>query len=751
MPSPSPRPAAPGKTAIARWSYLLTVAGAICLALLVALARPPFIPDLSRVLFDSYQRLDPREWDPALPVRIVDIDEESLSQIGQWPWPRSKIAEIVARLKNLGAAAVAIDLVFAEPDASSPEQIINLLPQTPGRSLLEQEGRGQKSNDAILGETIAQANTVLGAILTQSRDAPEYPTKFGLAAAGDDPHRFLPQFSGAVVPLASLSTPAAGIGALNWLPDNDQIVRRVPLLLMLGDKIVPSLALEALRVGQGASTIVVRSSNASGQTAFGAHTGVNTIKVGDLEIPCDAQAELRVWFTHTEPRRFVPAWKVLSGAIARGDIEGRIVVLGTSAVGLRDQRGTPVDASVAGVEVHAQAIEQAVSGNSLVRPDWSLGAELALAVALAVAIAFLLPQVTAVTAALCALAVLTATGWASWHAFAADGILLDPTVPGLTVVLTYSACVVWLYRDEQRRRREVREAFGRYVSPAVVAQLADDPRRLVLGGEIRTLTVMFCDVRGFTALAERFDAQGLTQFMNEYLSAMTDAVLANGGTVDKYIGDALMAFWNAPLDDTDHARHAARAALAMVSALASLNTRRQAAALARGEGQAEIKFGIGLSTGDCCVGNFGSIHRFDYSAMGDQVNLASRLEGATKFYQTDVLASQATRDASPDLAWLEVDAVRVKGKSEITRVHALVGDEATRQSAAFAKLALAHGEMLTAYRGGDFPSAAHFAGQAAAVADARLLGYYALFAERCRALAQSAPENWQGITELQEK
>jgi adenylate cyclase len=363
----------------------------------------------------------------------------------------------------------------------------------------------------------------------------------------------------------------------------------------------------------------------------------------------------------------------------------------------------------------------------------------------------LLPQVTAVTAAICAIMLLAATGWMSWHEFTANGILLDPAVPGLTTVLTYSASVVWLYRDEQRRRREVREAFGRYLSPAVVAQLADDPSRLVLGGEVRTLTVMFCDVRGFTALAERLDARGLTQFMNEYLSAMTDALLANGGTVDKYIGDAVMAFWNAPLDDPDHARHGARAALAMVDALAKINERRRTAAGERDEACAEIKFGIGLATGDCSVGNFGSIHRFDYSAMGDQVNLAARLEGATKFYQTDVLASQSTRDLAPDLAWLEVDAVRVKGKSEVARVHTLAGDESMRRSPAFAKLASAHEQMLAAYRSGEFLSAALSAGQAAAVASPRLLGFYAAYAERCRLLAQSVPGQWQPITELQEK
>src|SRR5262249_52849253 len=322
---------------------------------------------------------------------------------------------------------------------------------------------------------------------------------------------------------------------------------------------------------------------------------------------------------------------------------------------------------------------------------------------------------------------------------------------GLSVVAAYGSGVVWLYRDEQRRRRQVRAAFGRYVSPAVVARLAEDPGRLVLGGETRMLSIMFCDVRGFTSLAERFDAQGLTRFMNEYLTGMTDAVLAHGGTIDKYIGDAVMAFWNAPLDDADHARRAGRAALAMIDALHALNADWRARAQARGEADADVRIGIGLATGECCVGNFGSIHRFDYSVMGDPVNLASRLEGATKFYQVDILAAQATRERAADLAWLEVDALRGKGKSEIVRVHALAGDDVMRRGREFADLAKAHEAMIESYRGADFARALALAQDLAGVAPPRLRGFYGGFERRCRSLAQSRPDGWTPVTELSEK
>jgi adenylate cyclase len=746
----TPRPALRGKPR--HWSYGLAVAAPILVIGLLGVAKPPFMPDLSNLLFDWYQRLDPRAWDPDAPVRIVDIDDESLARLGQWPWPRSRIAEIVTRLRALEVAAVAVDIVFAEPDGASPENVLGLLPATPGRALLAQEIGARKSNDALLAEAIAAAPTVLGAILTQGSGAVDYPAKHGVVSAGDDPRSFLPQFSGAVVPLSVLSASAAGLGALNWLPDRDQVVRRVPLLLALREQTVASVAVETLRVAQGASTIIVRSSNASGHSAFGARIGVNALRIGDLEIPTDPRGEIRVRYSRSEPRRFIPAWKLLAGDVDRADVQNRIVLLGTSAGGLGDRRATPIEASIAGTEIQAQVIEQLLAGSLLVRPDWLPGAELALAILLSLALGIAVPRIATLTGSLGAAVTIGVMGWASWTAFSTRGLLVDPIIPSLSVALTYLSCVVWLYRDEQRQRRYVREAFGRYVSPVVVARLAEDPSKLVLGGETRTLTVMFCDIRGFTSIAERLDAQRLTRLMNEYLTPMTDVVLAHDGTIDKYVGDAVMAFWNAPLDDPAHADHAARAALAMTRELAALNAQWQTTrADGRSDAHDHVKFGIGLATGDCSVGNFGSARRFDYSVLGDQVNLASRLEGATKFYQTDILASEATRDLSPDLAWLEVDHVRVKGKTEVARIFTLVGDDVTRQSLAFTMLAELHAQMLAAYRGGDLEAAAAIAAKARAAAPPRQHDFYVGFERRCGLVAQSRPDDWAPITLLAEK
>ena len=736
---------------ITRRSYALTIFTVLLIVVLVAAIKTEFLPDAGNIVFDWYQRLEPRAWDEEIPVRVVDIDNESLARIGQWPWPHSTIAEIVTRLARLNPAALAFDIVFAEPDGLSPEQLVRLLPSTPGRALMEEEIKERQSNDAILAEALAQSPVALGAILTQDDRTADFPSKFGMAAMGDDPARFLPRFTGAVVPLPILSSASSGLGALNWLPDRDQTVRRVPLLLAFGDQIVSSLSAEALRIAQGASTLIVRSSNASGQGAFGAHTGVNALKIGDIEIPTDPQGELRVRFTHSEPRRFIPAWKVLAGEVERGDIEGRIIVLGTTAAGLRDERATPVDASVAGTEIHAQAIEQIIAGSWLTRPDWSPGAELLLAVLLALALGAALPRLSALWGAIAAIASIALVLWSSRYEFANQGLLLDPTVPAFSVSLAYVCCVVWLYRAEQRQRKFVRDAFGRYVSPVVVDRLAANPLKLVLGGESRVLTIMFCDIRGFTTLSERLDAQALTHFMNEYLTPMTEAVLAHGGTIDKYIGDAVMAFWNAPLEDPDHANHAASAALKMMKALAALNETWNSRAYARGEKHQAVKIGIGLATGECCVGNLGSLHRFNYSVLGDDVNLASRLEAVTKVYQTDILASEPTRNFSTNLPWLEVDHVRVKGKTKSTRIFTLVDTETGRLDADFAAVAERHERILAAYRCGNFAAAATLAGEASCVSSQRLAGLYGFYERRCRKLLQSPPPDWDPITNLTEK
>jgi adenylate cyclase len=433
------------------------------------------------------------------------------------------------------------------------------------------------------------------------------------------------------------------------------------------------------------------------------------------------------------------------------ELEGRIVLVGTSAAGLLDQRATPLDRLVPGVEVHAQLIENIVAGIDLARPDWAAGAELAAALFLGLGVATaacLLAPLPGALFGLVAVAALFALG--GW-AFLVHGVLVDPLFPSLSASAVFLCAVTEQTRHEQRQKRQVKEAFGRFVAPAVVARLAESPDKLVLGGENRTLTLMFCDLRDFTSLSEGLDAAGIISFMNDYLTPMTDLILDNDGTVDKYMGDAIMAFWNAPLDEPRHAEKAVLTALAMTGALVAFNSRRAKVNAAAGRPHRDAQFGVGLNTGLCSVGNLGSVRRFDYSAIGDPVNVASRLEGLTKFFGLQILAAEETRDDAPDLAWLEIDRVRVKGRSTPTRLFTVAGDSAFARTEAFAGWRLRHLEMLATYRSREFAHAAESATELAAAYPV-LEAFYRKFRGFCRDLeASPPPADWDGVRNMLEK
>ena len=735
----------------ARHLYRLIVAAPLLMIAATGYLHPRILEDMRNFVFDSYQRIKPRDYDPNAGVRIIDIDEASLARVGQWPWPRTKLAELTKKLAAAGAAAIAFDVTFPEADRISIEQIAQTLPEGPGRDALMASIDKIESNDSRFASEIADAPVVLGAILTDAVAAPGgFPTKFGYAYAGDDPISFPWPFSGAVLPLPILVSGASGVGVLNWLPSRDQVIRDVPLVLRMGNQIVPSHVIETLRVAQGASTMTVRSSNASGQTAFGEHTGINAVKVGALSIDTGGQGEIRVYFSPTEPRRFIPAWKVLENKLDEGELRDRIALVGTSAEGLLDQRATPIEPSVAGVEVHAQILEHILSGSQLTRPDWAPALEITAALLMGLILAIVTPLASPVYGAVFgAVSVATLVGL-SWYGFVGQGVLIDPLFPSISSGMVYLAGLIFLFWNERVQKAHVRQAFGKFVAPAVVERLAESPDKLVLGGESRVLTLMFCDLRDFTSMSEGLDAHGIIKFMNDYLTPMTDGVLATGGTVDKYMGDAIMAFWNAPLDDPDHAANAVRAALGMQKSLVTFNTERRAAADKSGARFRLARFGIGLNTGICSVGNLGSVRRFDYSAIGDPVNVASRLEGITKMYGVSVIGAQETRDAAPTFAWLELDRVRVKGREQPTTLFALAGDEAFTQSADFAAWRKAHDAMLRAYRGSRFDEAVGEASQAGVHAGPDWAYAYAVYAKRFEAMKDSG-EPWDGIRTLTEK
>jgi len=733
-----------------RWAYIASFGLPLLAMLALGAADPDELDGVRNFSFDAYQRMRPRVWSPETPVRIVDIDDESLGKLGQWPWPRARMGAIVKSASDLGAATIAFDMAFAESDRLSPEFFTrDLDPQVRGRVVSAMAG--VEAYDAQFASEIGKASVVLGAIMTGSGPSgANTPVKAGFAYAGDDPTPWLADFSSVAAPLPELAKPAAGIGVLNWLPGNDQIVREAPLIVRSGTTLIPSLALEALRTAQGASTIVVRSSNASGQTAFGASTGVNAIKVGDVAMATGPHAERRIYFSRSQRGRFIPAWKLLAGEIPREDIEGRILLVGSSAAGVLDQRATPLDKVTPGVEIHAQLIEHALAGGDLVRPDWAGPAELAAAFILSLIAALAASVVRPFVGALIGGVAIAAMFGFGWRAFSAHGVLIDPIFPSITVAIAYLAGLVELFRHERSQKAQVKNAFGRFVSPAVVERLANAPDRLILGGESRALTLMFCDMRDYTGLVEGLDAAETIAFMNDYLTPLTDTILERGGTVDKYMGDAIMAFWNAPLDDPAHARNACMTALDMRAALAGFNASRVSVDETKHRRHKDARFGIGLNTGMCSVGNIGSLRRFDYSAIGDPVNVAARLESVTKLYGVDVLASEETQAEATDLAWLEVDCVRVKGRAAPTRLFALVGDDAMARSAAFSALRARHSAMLESYRACRFAEAAGLANRLADE-NADLAMLYRAFAVLAGEAAAAPAGAWSAVRILDSK
>src|SRR6516165_8122163 len=471
--------------------YICLVTALIGGAILLRYADPFFVRAVRLVAFDYYQRLDPAPYDPNLPVRIVDIDEKSLAMFGQWPWPRTIVRDLLLGLASKGAAVVAFDVLFAEPDRTSIESIVKQLPPDQA-SAVAAATAGQPSNDELFAEALKDTPSVLSIALGDGANT-TLPPKAGFVFGGDDPRPFLLAFNEASENLPELQEAAHGIGAFNWVADRDQIVRRVALMFRLNENFVPSLAAEALRVAQGASTYVLKASNANSETAFGQSTGLNHIKIGDIAVPTDDAGGVYLKFHHFNKATYIPAWKVLAGDVPQEDIEGRIILVGTSAPGLLDLRATPLEASVPGIDIHAQVIEHLLTGQFLERPDYSLALEQFIILALGLMLALILPRVSAPASGIIGLLTIGLVLLGGWAAFHYANLLLDSSYPALALGFMTAAITVYTYHTVERQRSRIRFAFGQYLAPALVENLANSPERLVLGGEEREMTMLFSD------------------------------------------------------------------------------------------------------------------------------------------------------------------------------------------------------------------------------------------------------------------
>ncbi len=741
-----------------RWVHFLVLAALLATAVYGSGSSHDLRKRLQYATFDTFNRLHPR---PATDdVVIVDLDEESIKTLGQWPWPRNIMADMVDTLKDLGAAVIAFDVVFAEADRTSPARIAESLPAE-GYGQVREELSRLPDNDNVFANAIAKAaNVVMG--FTRAR--PEETLRLPHLSSSPtylmrDKTPFMQDtlgVPGVATNLPEFSKAAAGSGSFMATPDIDGIIREVSLFVRyppeksmgMEPTLYPMLGLEALRVGSKARYVVRANQNKS---AFDTNY---VVKIGSLNVPIESNAKMWVYYRDIKPEEYVSARKLFEDAgkseLAER-IKGKIVFIGTSAEGLRDIRSTPLDIFIPGVEVHVNVVEQILQGKFLKRPDLVIGVEAMIIGVAGLLIILLGPFINVLALGLFTVVMMTWMFYGSWLSYQ-GGFLIDPVYSSVVLSILFLVSSLLSYVRSEAERRQVRQAFGLYIAPSFMEELTRNPEKLKLGGEVRDLTVMFTDIRSFTKISESLTPEELIQLMNDFLTPMSDLVMGNRGTIDKYMGDAMMAFWNAPLDDPDHARHACMAALKMNEALVPINEQVKAKAEAAGRVPVLLNAGIGINTGPCSVGNMGSRQRFAYSALGDAVNLASRLEGQTKTYGVNILVGEETQKHISDMAFVELDLLRVKGRDKPVKVFTLVGDDVMAQGMEFKAWMTAHNAMLAGYRIADFDCAAQDLKSAREMAGGRLGAYYTLYAERIADLVKNPPaDGWDGVFEATSK
>jgi adenylate cyclase len=666
----------------------IAVTGLLLLGLLwLRLADPAMVSTMRGTGFDTLQRMWPRQATENLPVRVVDIDEASLKKLGQWPWPRSTLAKMVDQLQQLGAAVIAFDIVFPEADRMSPRRIAS---DPEFKSVL---GTAADINalpdfDVIFSAALANRPTVVAfATSTTGTAAADLPAKAGFAQTGAPAILAPPQFKAATTNLAAINATAAGHGGINIdLAGQQGVARQIPFLWSDGTRFSPSLVVEALRVAQGVETIIV---NAAPDT----DNAIESIRIGELEIPVSEQGFFPVYFRPDSPDLYISSSDLLDPATAenlRSKVEGHIVFIGTSAVGLLDVRTTTLGEPVAGVSVHAQATEQILQGMFLTRPEWLVALELAgtafLGMAIATAAAYVRPLTTMAIAAVSMAVVVTTNAMA----FRTLGLLVDGTFPAFALLITSLAGIAWRLIVTDKDGRQMRHLFGHYVAPSVMAHIESNPQNLKLGGEVREVTVMFLDIENFTPLSEKLSPEELVQTVNGLWNVCTSAILAQQGTIDKFIGDAIMAFWNAPVSVADHQYRAAKAALDIRKRVAAYNENPVVHALLKERGIVPIAVRVGLASGPACVGNMGSEDRFDYSVLGETVNTAARTEATCKRIGHDILIAGKLHGATRKLAILPAGHANMKGISHPEPIFVVLGDETEKATTNFAELEKEH-------------------------------------------------------------
>ena len=602
------------------------------------------------LVFRGEQPVDPS-------IVIVDIDEKSLSELGQWPWPRDQVARLLDALTRMGAGMIGLDVVFAEPDNSSPKRVFERL----GRDAVD-----LPDFDRMLAETIARTPTITGYVFIQNPDEIEpgrLPTSRATILERNKPEQsYLFQPYRAVLNLPVIQDNAYASGYFNSVPDADGVVRSVPLVMQYEQMLFPALSLEMMRVMTESRRIEVNYEN----------NGVSHVSLGGLAIPTDANGQMLINFrgpAFSYP--YISATDILNGDVSEGALAGKIVLLGTSASGLMDLRATPFDSVYPGVEVHASAIDNMLNQDFLAKPMWTLGADVVTLlvglVLIGLALMFTGSLVSFATVLIAILGLIVG----HYYLLIAHGLILNTVVPWASFLMLFGLGTVINYFFESRQKAKIRKRFAQKVSSAVVDELINHADDVSLEGKEQEVTLFFSDIRGFTTLSEQMgSARALIDLLNRYMTPMVDIITKRQGTVDKFIGDAIMAYWNAPVEIDQHADEALTASVEQILALEDLNQ-----TLARDD-LPRIDIGIGLNTGVAVVGEMGSVGRSDYTCIGDPVNLASRAEGLCKPYSAKIVLTEFTVSAlaHPDRFQMRfLDKVRVKGKSQPVSIYECLG------------------------------------------------------------------------------
>ncbi len=726
--------------------YLIRLSSSLALITVMVLVvldviGAPFVRQFESLLYDARVRFTaPGGQDPR--IVVVAIDEKSLSAEGQFPWTRDKLADMVTELYGYGVTVIGFDVVFPERDLSHDLTTLQQLGADDPAFLQRLENYAPLLNrDHLFGGALSQGPSVLAYyFITDERQAfeigelpmPAFDYDEQMAA-----RLFLPRAEGYTGNVPELVEGAYTSGFIsNPLISEDGIVRRTPLLHTYEDAAYESLALAmaATYLNDIALPVFVDA-----PLMMEGYPPLEAIEVAGRRIPLDAQGAVLVPYRGGAGSfPYVSATDVIRGTVPDPSmLEGAIAIVGATAPGLQDLRSTPFGSIYPGVEIHANVLAGILDGNFRWQPAYTRGAEVVVVVLFGLLAALVLPALSAVMATLMLLVSLTAALWLNLYLWDAQMHVLPLASTLIVLFGIYMLNMIFGYFFESRSRTHMNELFGQYVPPDLVAEMAHDPTHYSMDSEKRDLSVLFTDIRGFTTLSEQLDADELSALLNRFLTPMTKVVHETHGTIDKYMGDAIMAFWGAPVHDARHAHNAVAAGLGMLESLKKLNMEFWK------EGAPELSIGVGVNTGTMSVGNMGSRFRRAYTVLGDSVNLGSRLEGLTKAYGVDFIVSAFTVEAAPEYIYREIDRVRVKGKLLPVIIYEVVGERRAVGDEELARLKQ-WDQFLKLYRAQHWKSASRVLENLREQEPGRKL--YALYAERIEAFQVDPPEqDWDGV------